>query len=106
MKGVEIMDWKEYVVPVTIRKDGSCISCKVIVQFPNDDKKFIGLFVGGVLGENAAVNFEKIKTKETYLKDEKALEDYFTYLQWKKEQEELEAISEGCLPFINPNDYD
>ena len=48
----------------------------------------------------------KLRCQETYLKDEKAWKDYVTYLQWKKEQEELEATSEGCLPFVNPEDYD
>jgi hypothetical protein len=98
MKGVEIMDWKEYVVPVQIKKDGSCISFKMITQFPTDDKSLIGLFVKGILGENCFVNFEKIKIKETYLKDEKAWKDYVTYLQWKKDQEELEDNSFPCLP--------
>jgi len=106
MKGVVIMDWKEYVVPVQIKKDGNNFSFKMIVQFPYDDKPLIALTIKGILGENATVDLNKIKTKETYLKDEKAWKDYVTYLQWKKEQEELEAISEGWLPFVNPEDYD
>ncbi len=97
------MDWKEYVVPVQIKKSGSCISFKMITQFPTDDKSLIGLFVKGILGENCVVNFEKIKTKETYLKDEKAWKDYVTYLQWKKEQEELGYNS---FPLLQTEDFD
>ena len=54
------------------------------------------------------VIFEKIKTKEVYLKDEKAWHDYVTYLQFKKDQEELEKEMESYedFPFLPSDDYD
>jgi len=74
------MDWKEYVVPMQIKKDNSCISCKMIIQFPTDDKAYLGNFVKGLFGSNVTVDFDGIKSKEKYLKDEKTWKDYITYL--------------------------
>jgi hypothetical protein len=74
------MDWKEYIVPIQIKKDGNCISCKMIIQFPTNDNAYLGNFVKGLFGSNVVVDFEGIKSKERYLKEEKVWKDYSAWL--------------------------
>jgi len=85
------MNWNEYVVPMQVKKNGNSISCKIIVQFPEDDKSYLGNFLKGIFNSDVVVDFDGIKTKEQYLKDEKAWHDYVTYLKAKE---------------LNPEDYD